>query len=182
MLEVHDLHTYYSLAHVLRGVSVNAVDGGVVALLGRNGAGKTTLVSSVMNLPPAQVRAGSIRYRGRELVGLASHDIARLGIGLVPQGRRVYRSLTVLEHLQIAARQPRDGANSSVWDLMRVFTLSTPGGAETTESRRAQRRRAADAGDRTSAHDQSPGAADGRAVGGGWHRLFCSSCRSACWS
>jgi branched-chain amino acid transport system ATP-binding protein len=121
MLEVHDLHTYYSLAHVLRGVSVEAADGRVVALLGRNGAGKTTLVSSVMSLPPAQVRAGSIRYRGRDLVGRSPHQVARLGIGLVPQGRRIYRSLTVLEHLKIAARS--SGADVTAWDTTRVFNL-----------------------------------------------------------
>ena len=122
MLEVHELHTYYSLAPVLRGVSVDAADGQVVALLGRNGAGKTTLVSSVMGLAPAQVRRGSIRYRGQELVGHRPHEVARLGIGLVPQGRRIYRSLTVLEHLRVAARPPRAGADTA-WDERRVFSL-----------------------------------------------------------
>ena len=122
MLEIDNLHTYYSLAHVLRGVSLNAADGRVVGLLGRNGAGKTTLVSSVMGLPPAQVRSGNIRYNGYDLVRRSPHDVARLGIGLVPQGRRIYRSLTVLEHLEIAARPPRAGA-SSAWDAGRVFSL-----------------------------------------------------------
>jgi branched-chain amino acid transport system ATP-binding protein len=122
MLEVHDLHAYYALAHVLRGVSIDAADGRVVALLGRNGAGKTTLVSSVMGLPPAQVRFGNIRYRGHDLVGRSPHEVARLGIGLVPQGRRIYRSLTVLEHLRVAARPPRAGA-ASAWDQQRVFSL-----------------------------------------------------------
>jgi branched-chain amino acid transport system ATP-binding protein len=122
MLEVRDLHTYYALAHVLRGVSIDAADGRVVALLGRNGAGKSTLVSSVMGLPPAQVRAGSVRYRGSELVGRTPHEVAQLGIGLVPQGRRIYRSLTVLEHLKVAARAPRNGARAN-WDAERVFNL-----------------------------------------------------------
>ncbi|MBV9542997.1 MAG: ABC transporter ATP-binding protein, partial [Chloroflexi bacterium] len=121
MLEIEEVHTYYALAHVLRGVSITASDGKVVALLGRNGAGKTTLVSSVMGLPPAQVRAGRIRYAGQELVGRSPHEVARLGIGLVPQGRRVYRSLTVLEHLKIASRSPRAGA--ARWDATRVFEL-----------------------------------------------------------
>jgi branched-chain amino acid transport system ATP-binding protein len=121
MLEVHDLHTYYGLAHVLRGVSVEAAAGRVVALLGRNGAGKTTLVSSVMGLPPAHVRAGIIRYQGRDLVGHSPHEVARLGIGLVPQGRRIYRSLTVLEHLKIAARS--SVGDSPVWDATRIFSL-----------------------------------------------------------
>jgi branched-chain amino acid transport system ATP-binding protein len=122
MLEVHDLHTYYALAHVLRGVSVEAADGRVVALLGRNGAGKTTLVSSVMGLPPAEVRSGRIRYKGHDLVGCRPHQVARMGVGLVPQGRRIYRSLTVLEHLKIAARPPTGGAQS-MWDAQRIFGL-----------------------------------------------------------
>jgi branched-chain amino acid transport system ATP-binding protein len=122
MLEVHDLHTYYSLAHVLRGVSFDAADGRVVVLLGRNGAGKTTLVSSIMGLPPAQVRLGSIRYKDHELVGRTPHEVARLGIGLVPQGRRIYRSLTVLEHFKIAARPPRSAAQTA-WDSGRIFSL-----------------------------------------------------------
>ena len=123
MLEVHELHTYYALAHVLRGVSVEVAEGRVVALLGRNGAGKTTLVSSVMGLPPAHVRAGRIRYKGQDLVGRSPHEVAQLGIGLVPQGRRIYRSLTVLEHLKIAARGPRAGADATAWDTARVFSL-----------------------------------------------------------
>jgi branched-chain amino acid transport system ATP-binding protein len=122
MLEVHDLHTYYSLAHVLRGVSFEAADGRVVVLLGRNGAGKTTLVSSIMGLPPAQVRLGAIRYKGHELVGRTPHEVARLGVGLVPQGRRIYRSLTVLEHLKIAARPPGVAAHTA-WDIGRIFSL-----------------------------------------------------------
>jgi branched-chain amino acid transport system ATP-binding protein len=122
VLTVSDLHAYYSLAHVLRGVSVEAVDGRVLGLLGRNGAGKTTLVSSIMGMPPAQVRNGSVRYADKELVGRPPHEIARLGIGLVPQGRRVYRSLTVLEHLRVATRKPREGQGEP-WTIERVFLL-----------------------------------------------------------
>ena len=122
MLEVRDVHTYYALAHVLRGVTVEAPDGRLVVLLGRNGAGKTTLVSSLMNMPPARVRQGSVRYDGQELVGRTPHEVARLGIGLVPQGRRIYRSLTVMEHLKVAARPGRNG-NGTAWDAQRVFTL-----------------------------------------------------------
>src|ERR671938_1579548 len=122
MLTISDLHAYYSLAHVLRGVSLEAVEGRVLGLLGRNGAGKTTLVSSIMGLPPAHVRAGKIRYKGQDLIGRSPHEVARLGIGLVPQGRRIYRSLTVAEHLKIAARPPRAGADTA-WDVSRVFSL-----------------------------------------------------------
>jgi branched-chain amino acid transport system ATP-binding protein len=122
MLSVADLHSYYALAHVLRGVSLEAVDGRVLGLLGRNGAGKTTLVSSIMSMPPAQVRQGTIRYAGQELIGCPTHQVARLGIGLVPQGRRVYRSLTVLEHLRVAARKPRN-EDGEPWTVERVFGL-----------------------------------------------------------
>ncbi len=125
MLEIRDLHTFYSLAHVLRGVSLEVTDGRVVALLGRNGAGKTTLVSSVMGMPPARVRAGSIRYRDHDLVGRSPHEVARLGIGLVPQGRRIYRSLTVLEHLRVAERPPHSTSTSTStrWDAASIFHL-----------------------------------------------------------
>jgi branched-chain amino acid transport system ATP-binding protein len=88
MLELEEVHAYYALAHVLRGVSIRAAESRVVALLGRNGAGKTTLVSSVMNVPPAQVKADSIRYNGRDLHGCPPHEVTRLRIGLVPQGRQ----------------------------------------------------------------------------------------------
>jgi branched-chain amino acid transport system ATP-binding protein len=116
-----DLHADYALAQVLRGVSLQAPGGRVVALLGRTGAGKTTLVRTIMDMVPPQVRGGTIRYHGQELVGRTPHGVARLGIGLVPQGRRVFRSLTVLEHLQIAARPARNGG--AAWDLERVFAL-----------------------------------------------------------
>lgn len=121
MLEVQDLHAYYGTSHILRGISLRAEEGRVLALLGRNGAGKTTLVRALMDLAPPRVPAGSVRYRGQELRGRRPHDVARRGIGLVPQGRRVYRSLTVLEHLKVAARPARDG--QPAWDLERVFRL-----------------------------------------------------------
>ncbi len=122
MLDIVELQAYYALAHVLRGVSLRAPEGRVVALLGRNGAGKTTLIRAIMDMVPPQVRGGSVRYQGQELRGRTPHEVARRGIGLVPQGRRVFRSLTVLEHLQIAARPPRDG-DPAGWDLERVFDL-----------------------------------------------------------
>jgi branched-chain amino acid transport system ATP-binding protein len=121
VLEVLDLHAAYGGAHVLRGISLQARQGSVVGLLGRNGAGKTTLVRSIMEMVPPRVLAGSIRYRGHDLVGRTPHEVARRGIGLVPQGRRVYRSLTVLEHLRIAARPARNG--QPAWDIERVFHL-----------------------------------------------------------
>ena len=118
MLEVEGLHSYYGEAHVLRGVSLAVSPGRVVALLGRNGMGKTTLIRSIMNLTPPRVTEGSVRYKGVNLIRMAPHRIARQRIGLVPQGRRLFASLTVTEHLSALARR-RDSA----WTLERVFAL-----------------------------------------------------------
>jgi branched-chain amino acid transport system ATP-binding protein len=117
MLELADVHTYYGDSHVLQGVSLEVPEGRVVALLGRNGVGKTTLIRSIIGFTPP--RRGSIRYRGVEIAGFPSYRIARLGIGLIPQGRRVFPSLDVAEHLTVNAR-PRQGRG---WTLERVLGL-----------------------------------------------------------
>ena len=121
-LEIEDIHSYYGLAHILQGVTLSVGEGRLVALLGRNGMGKTTLIRSIMGTAPPDVRRGSIRYAGQELVGLAPYQIARRGIGLVPQGRHVFRSLTVVENLRMAARDGRRASNSR-WTVERVFQL-----------------------------------------------------------
>lgn len=118
MLEVETLHSYYGEAHVLRGVSLAVPPGRIVALLGRNGMGKTTLIRSIMNLAPPRVTEGSVRYKGAELTRMAPHRIARQRIGLVPQGRRLFGSLTVMEHLSALRR-----ARGTAWPLERVFAL-----------------------------------------------------------
>jgi branched-chain amino acid transport system ATP-binding protein len=118
MLEVEGLHSYYGEAHVLRGVSLAVPPGRIVALLGRNGMGKTTLIRSIMNLAPPRVTAGSVRYKGAELTRMAPHRIARKRIGLVPQGRRLFPSLSVTEHLTVLGR-----TRGSAWPLERVFAL-----------------------------------------------------------
>jgi branched-chain amino acid transport system ATP-binding protein len=117
MLEVADLHSYYGQAHVLDGVSLAVGAGEVVALLGRNGMGKTSLVRSLMGLAQPSVRAGSVRFLGEELVGLAPHRIARKRIGYVPQGRRLFASLSVAEHLAIVPGRRTD------WTAARIFEL-----------------------------------------------------------
>ncbi len=124
MLEIKDVNSYYGGAHVLRGVSLTVPDGKVVALLGRNGMGKTTLIRSIMGTTPPMVRGGSILYNGQELIGKTPHTIARQGLGLVPQGRRVFPSLSVLEHLTIASRPPLKESDRRVhWTLDKVFEL-----------------------------------------------------------
>ena len=118
MLEVDDLHTYYGDSYVLQGVSLRVSEGQVVAVLGRNGAGKTTLFRSIMGLTPP--RRGRVVLHGRELTGLPTHQIARQGLALVPQGRRIFPSLTVRENLEVAERRAREGEG---WTLGKVWEL-----------------------------------------------------------
>ncbi len=124
MLEVQNVQSYYGGAHVLHGVSLTIPDSTVVALLGRNGMGKTTLMRSIMGTVPPTVQSGSILYQGEELVGQPSFKIASLGLGLVPQGRRIFPSLTVVENLTMASRSETEAGNGKiVWDLDRVYQL-----------------------------------------------------------
>ena len=102
MLAVDDIHTYYGDSYILQGVSLTINPGEVVAVLGRNGVGKTTLVRSVIGLSPP--RRGRIAFKGRDITRLPAYRIARLGIGLVPQGRRIFASLTVRENLDVTSR------------------------------------------------------------------------------
>ncbi len=119
MLEVRDLHCGYGEAHVIRGVSLDVGAGEIVAMLGRNGMGKTTLIRSLMGLSPPDVRSGSITWRGESLMGLRPHDIAARRIAIVPQGRRLFPSLTVTEHLtMLKSARARTG-----WTMDRVFGI-----------------------------------------------------------
>ena len=99
LLALEDLHAYYGEAHILQGVSLTVGAGEVVTLIGRNGAGKTTTLKSIMGLVPP--RGGRISFDGRELVGLATHDIARAGIAYVPEERRILPNLSVAENLRL---------------------------------------------------------------------------------
>jgi branched-chain amino acid transport system ATP-binding protein len=102
MLTLTDLHTYYGGSHVLQGVSMTVGTGSVTAVLGRNGVGKTTLCRSIVGLTPA--RAGQVVFNGVDIIALPPHRIYERGICLVPQGRRIFASLTVEENLAIAAK------------------------------------------------------------------------------
>lgn len=113
VLEVRDLNVYYGQSHALQGVNLT-LNRGVLSVVGRNGMGKTTLCKAIMGLEP--MAAGSISFNGQSLAGLIPAQIARLGIGYVPQGRRLWRSLTVDEHLQLVARK------GGAWTPERIYS------------------------------------------------------------
>jgi branched-chain amino acid transport system ATP-binding protein len=116
VLNVLDVHTYYGDSHVLQGVTLSVEAGSVAAILGRNGAGKTTLCRSIVGFTPA--RTGRIVFGGTDITHMPPHKISRRGLGLVPQGRRIFPSLTVREHLATAARSGVRGD-----EIRRVLTL-----------------------------------------------------------
>jgi uncharacterized protein (UPF0261 family)/ABC-type branched-subunit amino acid transport system ATPase component len=113
LLEIRGLNVFYGRSHALQGVDLK-LEHGVLSLVGRNGMGKTTLCKAILGLIP--IASGSIRFMGEELVGRTPAEIARLGLGYVPQGRRLWPSLTVDEHLQLAA-----GSNRSRWTIPRIY-------------------------------------------------------------
>jgi branched-chain amino acid transport system ATP-binding protein len=117
ILEVLDIHTYYGDAYVLQGLSLTLEQGQILGLLGRNGVGKTTLVNSIVGFTPP--RRGRIVFKGADITHISSFETVRSGMGLVPQGRRVFPTLSVEENLLVAERNPdRHG-----WNLTRVYAL-----------------------------------------------------------
>jgi branched-chain amino acid transport system ATP-binding protein len=115
ILQVEDIHTYYGEAYVLQGLSLELGQGQILGLLGRNGVGKTTLVNSIVGFN--RPRRGRILFKGEDLSGSTSFQTVRMGMGLVPQGRRVFASLTVEENLDVAKTR-KEG-----WTLKRVYEL-----------------------------------------------------------
>jgi branched-chain amino acid transport system ATP-binding protein len=118
-LSLTNVHAFYGDSHILHGVSFSLQPGGVLALLGRNGAGKTTCISTIIGF--LKPRGGEIRLFGETIEGLSPERISHLGIGLVPQGRRIFPSLTVRENLLVA--QQRQSAASKSWNDDRIFDM-----------------------------------------------------------
>lgn len=118
MLKVMDIHTYYGNSYILQGVSLEVEKGSVVALLGRNGAGKTTVMRSIIGFTPP--RSGVIHFNGTDITGFEPHRIAKMGIALIPQGRRIFPTLTVKDNLTIAAHA--HGSSSKRTDLNGILS------------------------------------------------------------
>ena len=121
MLELQDVHSYYGTSYILQGVTFSVPKEKCVALLGRNGAGKTTTIHTIAGLHKS--KRGSIRFKDQQLQSLSPHQISRLGIGLVPQGRRIFPSLTVKENLTMPARKRKANDGSINWDLEKIYEL-----------------------------------------------------------
>ena len=120
MLKLVDVNTYYGDSHILQGVSLSVERGQVVTVLGRNGVGKTTLLHSVVSF--VKPRAGRVLIDNEDITNLTTHQIMRKGLTLVPQGRRVFRSLSVAENLSIPFRcPPPDGGMNQAWKIEKVY-------------------------------------------------------------
>src|SRR5262245_25191103 len=117
ILEIEGLHVYYGASHAIQGVSLT-LQRGILSLVGRNGMGKSTLCNAIVGLRRA--REGRIRVAGEEIIGRSPHEINRLGVGFVPQGRRVWPSLTVDETLNLASRR---GSHGQAWDNERIYRI-----------------------------------------------------------
>jgi branched-chain amino acid transport system ATP-binding protein len=134
MLQIADLHGYYGKSHVLHGVNLHVNPGEIVCLLGRNGVGRSTTAKAVMGQVLAK---GSVRFKGREILGMKAHEIARLGIGLVPENRDIFPDLTVRQNLMLGIKDPRAQLRGECrWNIDDMYALfprlkerdGTPGG------------------------------------------------------
>ena len=121
MLELVDVHTYYGESYILQGITMEVKRSSVAVLLGRNGMGKTTTIRSIVGFTPP--RRGSVRFNGTDITSLPSYQIAQMGIGLIPQGRHIFPSLSVKENLTMAARTGRGNEGWSVDTVYSYFPI-----------------------------------------------------------
>jgi len=119
MLNVRDLHAYYGKSHILHGVTFDVREGEIVSLLGRNGVGRSTTCKAIMgDVPPS----GSVRFKGHEIVGLKAHEIARLGLGYVPENRDIFPTLTVRQNLLLGQKHARREGRWKMADMFDIFS------------------------------------------------------------
>jgi branched-chain amino acid transport system ATP-binding protein len=120
LLDVKKIHSYYAKSHILQGVSMHLAEGDIVCLLGRNGVGKTTTLKSIMGI--VQAHEGSILLRGNELIGKPPYEIAHMGVGYVPEDRRIFPSLTANENLLMGIKKEKNGTSSTkAWTIEKVY-------------------------------------------------------------
>jgi branched-chain amino acid transport system ATP-binding protein len=130
MLEVKDLHAYYGKSHILQGVDFSVGEGEIVSLLGRNGVGRSTTIKAIMG---EVQRTGSVVFKGRETIGLKPHQVARCGLGYVPENRDIFPQLTVRENLILGMKSTKPGGRWTMQDMFDLFPrlqerADTPGG------------------------------------------------------
>ncbi|TMH56067.1 MAG: ABC transporter ATP-binding protein [Betaproteobacteria bacterium] len=120
MLEVEDLHAYYGKSHILQGISFHIAEGEIVSLLGRNGAGRSTTIKTIMGQVPPH---GVIRFKGERIDGRPPHEIARRGLGYVPEDREIFPALTVRENLRLGMKSAAAKGRWSIDDIFALFPL-----------------------------------------------------------
>ena len=130
MLEVRDLHAYYGKSHILQGVDFSVGEGEIVSLLGRNGVGRSTTIKAIMG---EVHRTGSVKFKGQETITLKPHQVARCGLGYVPENRDIFPQLTVRENLVLGMKSTKEGGRWSMQDMFDLFPrlqerIDTPGG------------------------------------------------------